>query len=81
MWSFGLLEPVAAEAWVIVDMVEGRLVHRRAGSDRDAQWPNTQELTGSDRVTSDETATDRLPQDAALAPQRGLGGSPPGWCW
>ena len=60
MWTFGLFSDAAANA-VQMDVFGASAFIVVLGAVV-MLMPNTQELTGSDRITSDETATDALPR-------------------
>ena len=71
MWSFGLLDPVGATEMVQIDQISAAAFVFVLGAIV-MLMPNTQELAGSDRITSDETMTDRLPRALRWRPS-------PGW--
>ena len=60
MWTFGLLPNGGAEM-VQMDVISATAFVIVLGGIV-MLMPNTQQLTGSDRITSDETATDTLPK-------------------
>ena len=67
MWTFGLVDLGAETAAVTMNMQSAAAFIVVLGA-MVMLMPNTQQLTGSDRVTSDETATDALPSTLRWRP-------------
>ena len=67
MWSFGLLDPAAGTSVVEMNLIDAAAYVFVFGAIV-MLLPNTQELTGSDRITSDETPTDALPRALRWTP-------------
>ena len=70
MWSFGLLDPAAGTQMVQLDLINAAGFITVLGAIV-MLMPNTQELVGSDRITSDGTITDRLPEALRWRPSWG----------
>ena len=67
MWTFGLFAPDASVATVTIEIFEASAYVIVLGAIV-MLMPNTQQLTGSDRITSDETPTDALPPSVRWRP-------------